>query len=175
MRRWLFNFAAAISLVLCLGTAALWVRSESASTRIISRRGWMYADMAGGFLVQTLSDPTNKYLPLIDGSDQNTPLGVAGKQLYRKLGWLLPGVSLYWGESAPPSPPVRVIVVQMDYWPLVLLWAILPLWAGVRRIRPIIRQQIGRCIVCGYDLTGNASGTCPECGTPIAGKAEAKA
>jgi hypothetical protein len=22
----------------------------------------------------------------------------------------------------------------------------------------------GRCKVCGYDLTGNASGTCPECG-----------
>jgi hypothetical protein len=25
----------------------------------------------------------------------------------------------------------------------------------------------GRCTRCGYDLTGNVSGTCPECGTPI--------
>ena len=25
----------------------------------------------------------------------------------------------------------------------------------------------GRCHRCGYDLTGNASGICPECGTPI--------
>jgi hypothetical protein len=24
----------------------------------------------------------------------------------------------------------------------------------------------GLCIHCGYDLTGNTSGTCPECGTP---------
>lgn len=26
----------------------------------------------------------------------------------------------------------------------------------------------GRCGRCGYDLTGNASGVCPECGTRVA-------
>ena len=26
---------------------------------------------------------------------------------------------------------------------------------------------IGVCRVCGYDLTGNVSGICPECGEPI--------
>ena len=26
----------------------------------------------------------------------------------------------------------------------------------------------GRCATCGYDLTGNLSGACPECGVPIA-------
>lgn len=25
----------------------------------------------------------------------------------------------------------------------------------------------GKCCTCGYDLTGNLSGTCPECGDPI--------
>lgn len=25
----------------------------------------------------------------------------------------------------------------------------------------------GCCRECGYDLTGNVSGVCPECGTPI--------
>ncbi len=28
----------------------------------------------------------------------------------------------------------------------------------------------GLCRHCGYDLTGNTSGRCPECGTPIHGK-----
>lgn len=28
------------------------------------------------------------------------------------------------------------------------------------------RYPVGRCQSCGYDLTGNASGICPECGTP---------
>jgi hypothetical protein len=31
-----------------------------------------------------------------------------------------------------------------------------------------------RCVNCGYNLTGNVSGRCPECGTPIA-RQDAKA
>ena len=33
------------------------------------------------------------------------------------------------------------------------------------------RTDAGRCAVCDYDLQGNASGICPECGTPIAANA----
>lgn len=29
-----------------------------------------------------------------------------------------------------------------------------------------IREQMGICLNCGYDLSGNTTGTCPECGTP---------
>ncbi len=28
------------------------------------------------------------------------------------------------------------------------------------------RRKEGRCLDCGYDLAGNVSGVCPECGTP---------
>jgi len=34
-------------------------------------------------------------------------------------------------------------------------------WLDRRRIPP------GHCQRCGYDLTGNTSGTCPECGAPV--------
>ncbi len=37
----------------------------------------------------------------------------------------------------------------------------------VRRHRRVVRQSQGLCVVCEYDLTGNVSGVCPECGTPI--------
>lgn len=30
------------------------------------------------------------------------------------------------------------------------------------------RRKSGLCESCGYDLTGNTSGTCPECGAKIA-------
>jgi len=30
-----------------------------------------------------------------------------------------------------------------------------------------LRRQLGQCFECGYDLTDNTSGVCPECGTPI--------
>ena len=37
----------------------------------------------------------------------------------------------------------------------------------LQAMRPCLRRERpGRCRRCGYDLTGNASGTCPECGTP---------
>ncbi|RIK65234.1 MAG: hypothetical protein DCC65_12975 [Planctomycetota bacterium] len=36
------------------------------------------------------------------------------------------------------------------------------LWPEDRR-----RLVMNRCVHCGYDLTGNPSGACPECGTPI--------
>jgi len=32
---------------------------------------------------------------------------------------------------------------------------------------PKRRLQLGHCSICDYDLTGNVSGVCPECGTPI--------
>jgi len=35
-------------------------------------------------------------------------------------------------------------------------------------LRPIKkRNDFDRCQECGYNLTGNVSGVCPECGTPI--------
>ena len=38
--------------------------------------------------------------------------------------------------------------------------------AGVlfTRVRRRIRKRKGRCLSCGYDMTGNQSGDCPECG-----------
>jgi hypothetical protein len=44
-----------------------------------------------------------------------------------------------------------------------LLLSIVTIHAGVRRQR---REDAGRCEKCLYDLTGNVSGVCPECGTP---------
>ena len=49
-------------------------------------------------------------------------------------------------------------------WSLVLLGALLPAARFVgRRVRHH-RQKAGKCPACGYDLTGNVSGVCPECG-----------
>ena len=46
----------------------------------------------------------------------------------------------------------------------VVMWVLLERsdWVRTRR------QERGRCAGCGYDLTGNVSGLCPECGDRIA-------
>ena len=51
--------------------------------------------------------------------------------------------------------PVWLLVVAVGF-PTAFLW-----W---RDRRP----KTGFCKVCKYDLTGNVSGTCPECGTAVA-------
>lgn len=55
-----------------------------------------------------------------------------------------------------PSDEEWVIPVWLPMLTTGLLLAVLR-----RRVRP------GYCNRCGYDLTGNVSGRCPECGTPI--------
>ena len=42
----------------------------------------------------------------------------------------------------------------------------LPAAASLRRRRAQLRREAGLCTRCGYDLTGNVSGVCPECGGP---------
>jgi hypothetical protein len=39
----------------------------------------------------------------------------------------------------------------------------------VAALLPLFRRgsRPGGCLTCGYDLTGNVSGTCPECGCAI--------
>jgi len=41
--------------------------------------------------------------------------------------------------------------------------AILAVWLWY----PSDRHSPGHCQTCGYDLTGNESGRCPECGTEV--------
>ncbi len=54
--------------------------------------------------------------------------------------------------------------------PLWLLGAILMSYPAVTLIRGPLRRWHRRrhncCVRCGYNLTGNISGVCPECGTP---------
>ena len=62
-----------------------------------------------------------------------------------------------------------VIVVTQVYTPYFLAVAapLLIAWITViqrRHLRTAKRLAEGRCRCCGYDLTGNLSGVCPECG-----------
>jgi hypothetical protein len=53
------------------------------------------------------------------------------------------------------------------YW-FVLLVCTLPAGARILSLLHARRKHRGKglCRSCGYDLTGNVSGTCPECGSP---------
>lgn len=56
-------------------------------------------------------------------------------------------------------------LIVIPLWTITLLLAVYPsmvlLWILIRRLRR------GHCPHCSYNLTGNVSGVCPECGTAI--------
>ncbi|HEY8749850.1 MAG TPA: hypothetical protein VIM11_17840 [Tepidisphaeraceae bacterium] len=62
-----------------------------------------------------------------------------------------------------------------DTWVLPLVICAVLMAAGAIALRNLTkltlrylslrRSRAGLCLHCGYDLTGNASGICPECGT----------
>lgn len=55
--------------------------------------------------------------------------------------------------------------VRIPYWALLLLFVTYPTVAFIRGpLRRYRRRKKGLCVACGYDLTGNESGVCSECG-----------
>lgn len=40
----------------------------------------------------------------------------------------------------------------------------LGIWTGLPAVRRALRRRRGHCPMCNYNLTGNATGRCPECG-----------
>jgi hypothetical protein len=87
-------------------------------------------------------------------------------------------VSLYASPGAPafawsietrtltqPTGPVSVLTIPL-WMPFMAIAALtLCFWRLDRR-----RIPAGHCKKCGYNLTGNVSGRCPECGEPTAGR-----
>jgi hypothetical protein len=65
------------------------------------------------------------------------------------------GYESYWAVTFP----MWLLMV-----PAVLLVPVMSLLSMLRRA---IRTRAGRCQSCGYDLTGNTSGVCPECGAQV--------
>ena len=55
----------------------------------------------------------------------------------------------------------------VPYWVICAITGLIPVVWFWRRGRP----RAGYCSACGYSLTGNLSGVCPECGKAVAGEA----
>lgn len=77
----------------------------------------------------------------------------------------LPGLQFLWCFQASGYSEVYV---RLDFLVLAVVSALAPTIGVIAmRVRSSSRRRRGRCLNCGYDLTGNESKTCPECGTPI--------
>ena len=70
--------------------------------------------------------------------------------------------------STARQGPYRTTWVVFPFWLSTLLTmtvGALPIVQGP--VRRWWRRRRGRCVTCDYDLTGNRSGRCPECGDRV--------
>jgi hypothetical protein len=170
VRRNLFNFAAALSLLLCVATVVLWVRSYHT---------WDSSHWNG----PDRSKKTDRYaVGIADGEVSFVHVTTDTVPLLIPPGFR----SVAAGPRGPRPPPTWTFVgitylniptnfshlaeVNVPLWMPVLALSVLPF---VRVLQGFRRVRSGCCLTCGYSLTGNTSGVCPECGTPVPQKAGA--
>jgi hypothetical protein len=183
MRRKLFNLATAVSLLMCVGAAALWARSRWRSDSVS-----LQEDPSSEFVRQFIlnSQPSGlKFQSVWETPGPAATPAVGGNAPAE--GWV---VDLYtyespeqwmWGDESRanrwgfwyshsllnrPQRCDRIIRVGVPHWVAVAGFGALPACWWVRRRRLAGRRRRGLCDRCGYDLRGHTGGDrCPECGT----------
>jgi len=177
VKRRLFNILAAVSLLLGVATIALRVRALWYVDRVGRSdfwRGELYFTSDSGLLYIKISDQVN-YSPLAWHSSP-LPDRSRGHSPSRKDSWLKRLGFRYekWSgqEMRHSGGKINPLVFHEVYanvplWFIACLFAIGPaIW-----LRPHLRARLhlpGHCVKCAYNLTGNVSGICPECGTAVA-------
>jgi hypothetical protein len=174
MRRRLINLLTIASLLLCVAVAALWVRSYWIADQALFCAGerlcGMHAVRGRIGLNWTSSDsywsdanvgtgwqhtPTIRIIPPDPDLDQ----------VYRDhfLGFAID--QFPFTPNLTTSPQTNHVLV-IPHWSLVAACLVLPGLLARSRRRRLLRRRPGLCSSCGYNLTANVSGVCPECGEP---------
>ncbi|MDO8630717.1 MAG: hypothetical protein Q7R41_09505, partial [Phycisphaerales bacterium] len=83
-----------------------------------------------------------------------------------------PRFSLYALLDSPESqnPPVTGYTITLSFaWLLVIAVALglYPILKFANLMSRRSQHRRGLCVKCAYNLTGNTTGVCPECGTPV--------
>jgi hypothetical protein len=195
MCRRILNIATALSLALLVATAALWVRSFFVTEHLAyagmgraagdwamvvrSSQGAIYFDRRSYWDYQRgwtwgrrrISGPNDALRYAYQTpSWSRTLLGIRafGGTAYTWPGHLYPNVR--------PLPPLkdprwwkdRYTALCIPFWALAAIFSAAPLCHGFRAYHQRTkRNRAGRCLKCGYNLTGNVSGVCPECGLAV--------
>ena len=85
-------------------------------------------------------------------------LGVHAALLGKKVLTLTVGDAYYWPQYSPVAHTTAAAIMGI----CVLVIAMVTICFPSRKPSPS-----GHCVHCGYGLTGNVSGNCPECGQEV--------
>ena len=110
----------------------------------------------------------------------------AGRQLVINDGWIF---IAYLDDHACTGPGWFIDSARVSDRGTILPWVlrgsgdvVIPFWVFIIvTVVPTVflfyrdrrRPRPGCCMACGYNLTGNTSGRCPECGAAVKGNSDA--
>jgi len=184
------TFAAALSLAAAAAITALWVRGTNSADALhvyscgllpdrIAERDWEFVSASGGFRLGW----KDREVSVPDGLltwRQRIQWGRAGDEPSYPIAEPLKtedkgSVHTWHGfeaQSRMSHEFDRLAVAHEasmtfpDWCPLAALGLFPAVWLGrsVLRSRYRRRRRRGHCTACGYNLKGNTSGVCPECG-----------
>src|SRR5690242_14587447 len=184
MKRRLFNLAAAVSLVLCVGAVALWVRSywylDGEQLWPDAQRTWIIESGEGGLFFQQ-SRATAPIWQQRAGLRYPSGRQHWSRQIrgfpwgFGPWSWRMAGFA-YGSRStpapwsvAPPGTSITDHCVRVPHAFLVAAFALLPVILLYRSLRARHIRHHDLCPTCGYDLRATPE-RCPECGTATAPK-----
>jgi len=172
IRRWLFNGLTALSLVLCVATAALWARSYFVVESVFRSR-WDAATHESSETDLSWSDGRFEF----DFERVSAPLLNAA---WRNFGWQHsttaspPAQFAWWDFKHQPRTGLlgtngvmgwyETWTIDFRIWALAAVASLLPGYWLFAKIRQARGARSGHCLVCGYDLRATPD-RCPECGT----------
>jgi len=181
MPRWLSNLLAALSLLLCVATVMLWVRSYTLSDQFEwqHRDGKQWLHSARGSLVigHWLSDQSGQAADFYGAKYvRETPRAAAVELVWMLLACVNPGETnvtwerfgFAWYEKRRANQSSLTATAVAPFWFIAAATAAAPLGRtatlllATLRVRRRLRK--GHCTTCGYDLRATPD-RCPECGT----------
>jgi hypothetical protein len=191
MRRWVFNFVAAVSLVACVAALVLWIRGAVAPWRYERRvfdeaaMVWRHesASLDGGLVrvsavrQQIAVPPTTQARERIRetvrrlerfappatarANPRVTPVTALAAPSFSRDFLLFAFASD--AKRSPSGTKVSQWGLTVRLWGVALLTAVMPgAWVG-RRMRHARRVREGHCLACSYDIRATPD-RCPECG-----------
>jgi hypothetical protein len=188
MFRRLINLLTALSLLMCVAASALWVRSYDDGhiffrSHFRDQGRWTFRvrdelRVARGVIVYTRSvgsgsrdgyramvETTLRAYPDPPPHERTTIQKAVPKR--RPPDPSFCGFAFYHHayvrKDGPPCSETHRVTIPI--WSLTALAATPPALGGIGFCWKRRRGARGLCTTCAYDLTGNESGVCPECGT----------
>jgi len=172
IRRQAFLIASAISLVLCMTSAGLWVRSRFIEDTLGfygPGRATLLMSHSGMLVVErwlSVPEPVKREFVLHRNRSGLLVVLDPPEHWWESIGFRL----IIWND--PGASPLRAVTVPHAL--PVIIFATLPLAYLVSFHRQRSRRISGLCPSCGYDLRATPD-RCPECGSVVRPRQEATA